>query len=130
MSSIVSGVNYAVDYEAHDRRVVARRLCGWHPNLSKRQTNPTSALPPKVTLHTRMVYKLRREEAMRPDKVQVSWDAAKSNWLVRIQIGEEVVRRYCSLPKNADEATLRSAAQKTVVDEGYEADPASIVIGH
>jgi len=65
---------------------------------------------------------------MRPDKVEISWDAAKSSWLVRIQIGEEVVRRHCNLPKDADEAALRSSAQKTVTDEGYEADPASFVI--
>jgi hypothetical protein len=68
------------------------------------------------------------EEPMRADSVEVSWDAAKSRWLVRIIMGEEVVRRHCDVPKNADEQTLRSAAQKTVQDEGYEPDLAQISI--
>jgi len=65
---------------------------------------------------------------MRADSVEVSWDTAKSNWLVRIQSGEEVIRRHCDLPQNADEQALRTAAQKTVVDEGYELDSAAITI--
>ena len=65
---------------------------------------------------------------MRADLVEVSWDAAKSSWLVRIQSGEEVIRRHCDLPQNADEQALRAAAQKTVVDEGYELDPAAVSI--
>jgi hypothetical protein len=68
------------------------------------------------------------EEAMRPDHVEVLWDAAKSKWLVRIETGEEVISRHCDAPKNADEPTLRSAAQKTVEDEGYELDLTSINI--
>jgi hypothetical protein len=59
---------------------------------------------------------------MRPDRVELSWDSGKSQWLVRIETGEEVVRRHSSLPKNADEQALRTAAQKIVTDEGYEAD--------
>jgi len=65
---------------------------------------------------------------MRADRVEISWDAAKSNWLVRIETGEEVIRRHCQAPKNADELSLRSAVQKTVQDEGYEPDPAQILI--
>jgi hypothetical protein len=65
---------------------------------------------------------------MRPDNVEVSWDAAKSKWLVRIETGEEVIRRHCDAPKNADDQTLRSAVQKTVEDEGYELGLASIRI--
>jgi hypothetical protein len=65
---------------------------------------------------------------MQADRVEVSWDAEKSKWQVRIQIGEEVIHRHCDSPKNADEATLRAAAAKTVADEGYEADPAKITI--
>ena len=63
---------------------------------------------------------------MRADRVEVSWDPGKSKWLVRIEVGEEVVRRHCQAPKDVDEQTLRSAVQKTVQDEGYEADPAQI----
>jgi hypothetical protein len=64
------------------------------------------------------------------DRVQVSWDAAKSRWLVRIEVGSEVIRRYCNQPRNADEGSLRQAAEQTVIDEGYQFDAANISIGH
>ena len=65
---------------------------------------------------------------MRAEKVELSWDAKKSEWLVRIQSGEEVIRRYCRLPKNADEQALRSAAQTTLSEEGYEVDGTAVNI--
>lgn len=65
---------------------------------------------------------------MRADRVEISWDNEKSKWLIRIETGEEVVRRHCDLPRNADEATLRTAAQKTVTDEGYDAAPTSVIL--
>jgi len=65
---------------------------------------------------------------MRADRVEVSWDTSKSSWLVRIEIGEEVIRRHCKLPQNASEQALRQAAQKTLQDEGYEADGAAVNI--
>lgn len=65
---------------------------------------------------------------MRADRVNVSWDAEKKKWLVRIQIGEEVIRRYCNLPKDAGEQKVRAAAQKTLQDEGYETDAASLMV--
>jgi hypothetical protein len=65
---------------------------------------------------------------MRPDRVEVSWDEPKSKWLIRIETGEEVLRRHCDVPKNADDQTLRSALQKAVEDEGYELDPTSVSI--
>jgi hypothetical protein len=46
--------------------------------------------------------------------------------LLRIEAGEEVIRRHCILPKSADEQTLRTAIQKAVAEEGYELDPASL----
>jgi hypothetical protein len=67
-------------------------------------------------------------EAVTVDRVQVSWDAAKSKWLVRIQAGEEVIRRHSDLPKNADEQTLRSTALKFVQEEGYEGDLSRIMV--
>ena len=63
---------------------------------------------------------------MRADSVEVFWDNDKSKWLVRIVSGEEIIRRHCNLPKDADDQALRSAAQKTAVDEGYEADGINI----
>jgi hypothetical protein len=65
---------------------------------------------------------------MRADRVEVSWDNSKSKWLVRIQSGDEVIRRPFKLDKNADEQKLRSTAQQTVQDEGYESDAAQILI--
>ena len=68
------------------------------------------------------------EEAMHADKVEVSWDAIKSNWLVRIVTGEEVIRRHCKVPKDADDQTLRSLVKKTVQEEGYEPDVTTITV--
>jgi hypothetical protein len=65
---------------------------------------------------------------MRADRVEVSWDSSKSNWLVRIQSGEEVIRRHCNLPSSADNATLSSAIMTIVQEEGYEAAPEAIQI--
>jgi len=65
---------------------------------------------------------------MRADHAEVSWDAQKSKWLVRISVGEEVIRRHCDLPKNADQKDLRIAAEKTLHEEGYELDAAAITV--
>ena len=65
---------------------------------------------------------------MHADRVELSWDSAKSKWLVRIQAGDEVIRRHSALPKDADEQALRSLAQKTVQDEGYDPVPAELTI--
>lgn len=65
---------------------------------------------------------------MRADSVEVSWDTNKSKWLIRIETGEEVLRRYCDLPRTADESSLRSAAEQTVRDEGYEGDAGQVSI--
>ena len=64
---------------------------------------------------------------MRADRAEVSWDAGKSKWLVRIFVGEEVIRRYCGLARNASESDLRVAAQKTLQDEGFESGAAITV---
>jgi hypothetical protein len=65
---------------------------------------------------------------MRADRAEVSWDAAKSKWLVRIVSGDEVMRRHSALSKDATEAQLRSAAEQAVRDDGYEVDPAKVTI--
>jgi len=64
---------------------------------------------------------------MRADHVEVSWNQDKKKWLVRIQAGEEVIRRQCDAPKDADEQKIRAAAQKALVDEGYDSS-AQIVV--
>ena len=65
---------------------------------------------------------------MRADKVEVSWDDSKRKWLVRIVSGEEVIRRFCDLPKSADEQAVRASALKTAQDEGYEIDPGAVIL--
>lgn len=65
---------------------------------------------------------------MHADRVEVSWNAPKSSWLVRIVAGEEAIRRHADLPKSADDDSLRSAAETLVKDEGYELDGTAITI--
>ncbi len=65
---------------------------------------------------------------MTADRVEVSWDPGKSKWLIRIQSGEEVIRRHSDASKNADEQALRAAAEKTVRDEGYQLGPGGVII--
>jgi hypothetical protein len=65
---------------------------------------------------------------MRADRVDVSWDKDKRKWLVRIEVGSEVIRRHCDQSRDADERSLFAAAQQTVTDEGYEIDPAQISV--
>jgi len=63
---------------------------------------------------------------MQADRVELSWDSQQSTWLVRIEAGEEVVRRHIDLPRDTPEPTLRSAAEKIAEDEGYEVSTVSI----
>ena len=65
---------------------------------------------------------------MRAERVEVSWDAAHAKWSVRIEAGEEVIRRRSDVSKSTDEPTLRAAAAQVVRDEGYEVDDAQVVV--
>ena len=63
------------------------------------------------------------------DKATVDWDEHKKQWHVRVQIGEEVIKR--PLPKTAQDATeevLKSQAVEAAKDDGYEVDPAKVAI--
>jgi hypothetical protein len=64
---------------------------------------------------------------MKADRVEISRDEASNRWLIRIQVGEEVIRRHSAEPKGASEAVLRAAAVQTAGDEGYTIDPANVV---
>jgi hypothetical protein len=62
-------------------------------------------------------------------KATVDWDPTKKQWHVRVQIGEEVIKR--PLPKTAQDAneeSLRSQAVATAMDEGYSVDPSTVAI--
>jgi hypothetical protein len=65
---------------------------------------------------------------MHADSVEVSWDSDKSDWVIRIQSGDEVIRRHYKASKDADEKTLRAKASETVRDEGYEANDAVVSV--
>ncbi|MGA7410154.1 MAG: hypothetical protein WBW33_06690 [Bryobacteraceae bacterium] len=65
---------------------------------------------------------------MKADRVEVSRDEPGNRWLIRIKVGEEVIRRHCAEPKDAGEAALRAAAVKTASDEGYTIEPSDVVI--
>jgi hypothetical protein len=64
---------------------------------------------------------------MKADRVEVTRDEKGNRWLIRIQVGEEVIRRYCHESKSADEPALRDVAVKTTADEGYTIDPSDII---
>ena len=62
-------------------------------------------------------------------KATVDWDPNKKQWHVRVQIGEEVIKR--PLPKTAQDAnedSLRTQAVATAKDEGYAVDPSAVEI--
>lgn len=65
---------------------------------------------------------------MRADQVEVLWDGNKENWVIRIQVGDEVIRRPCDLPKNASDETLHAAAGTALSNEGYEAEVARVAV--
>ena len=65
---------------------------------------------------------------LRADSAQVSWDQEKSKWLIRIQVGAEVIRRHCDQPRDTSPDKVREAAVQTARDEGYELDASSVTI--
>jgi len=66
---------------------------------------------------------------IRATKATVDWDPQKKQWLVRVQIGEEVIRRPLQkTARDANEDALRSQAVATAKDEGYEVDPSTVAI--
>jgi len=65
------------------------------------------------------------------DKAAVVWDADKKVWRVRIQIGEEVIKRPCSdrkIARDAGDDVLRSAAIETAHADGYDLEPSNVAI--
>jgi hypothetical protein len=62
------------------------------------------------------------------DHAEVSWDTEKSQWLVRIHIGEEVIRRHSKAPHDAAAQSLQADAVKTAKDEGYDLAAANVTV--
>ncbi len=68
---------------------------------------------------------------MKADSAAVSWDADKKTWRVRIQVGEEVIKRPATdhkVKRDAGDDALRALAVETASGDGYELDPASVTI--
>lgn len=68
---------------------------------------------------------------IRADSAEVAWDPQKKAWRVRIQIGEEVIKRPASghkVPREAADDMLRTLAVSTARDDGYEVDPVKVNI--
>jgi len=62
-------------------------------------------------------------------KASVDWDAHDNHWHVRIQVGEEVIkRRLDSAAKDEDADTLNSKAVACAKDEGYDVALGTITI--
>ena len=66
---------------------------------------------------------------LRADSAKVQWDSEKKRWLVRIQVGEEVIRRPCGKASaGASDVELKNLAIETAKDEGYDLAPESITV--
>ena len=65
---------------------------------------------------------------MRADGVEISWAPEQKKWVVRIRVGEEVIRRNYDVPRNALEPAIPTAAQEAIKNEGYEPDVTQITI--
>jgi len=64
---------------------------------------------------------------MKADSVEIIRDEKSNRWVIKIQVGEEVIRRPCHEPQDTDHERLRDIAVKTAADEGYSIDPSSII---
>ena len=65
------------------------------------------------------------------DRAEVRWDLRKKRWHIRIQVGEEVIKRAASgnrPARDAGDEVLRSMAVETAHSDGYELDPAAVTI--
>ena len=63
---------------------------------------------------------------LRAAEARVAWNGDKKRWEVRIQVGAEVVKRPIS--KGESEDSIRAQAVQIAHDEGYELDPARVVV--
>ena len=68
---------------------------------------------------------------MKADRAEVVWENQKNHWLVRIQVGEEVIRRPVDRKgpgRDAPEADIRTLALRTAQEDGYELEPENVTI--
>ena len=66
---------------------------------------------------------------VKANRAEVFWDAQKKSWVVRIQAGEEAVRRPCKDgKKDLGDDALKSLAVQTAKDDGYEIAPEAVIV--
>ena len=66
---------------------------------------------------------------LRANSAKVHWDDHKKHWTVEIQFGAEVIKRPVPDVDNpAPAEELKSKAVAIGRDEGYELDPAQVVV--
>jgi hypothetical protein len=59
----------------------------------------------------------------------VSWDAQKKHWVIRIEVGGEVIKRAAQKAgRDLGDESLRTLAVETAAEEGYTLDPAGVAI--
>jgi hypothetical protein len=65
---------------------------------------------------------------LKANSAKVHWDEHKNHWTVEIQFGAEVIKRSIDKPASGAVDELKSEAVAIGRDEGYEVDPARIVV--
>ena len=68
---------------------------------------------------------------VRANGAEVFWEAQKKSWVVRIRVGEEVLRRTCKNTKrDSNDDELRTLAVETAMADGYELAAEQVAVKH
>jgi len=63
------------------------------------------------------------------NQAAVAWDPDKKRWVIRFQVGAEVIKRPgLRTSRDADDESLRSMAVKVAEDDGYQLNPAAVTV--
>jgi len=66
---------------------------------------------------------------LRADHAKVGWNPDKKHWEVRIQVGEEVIKRpLAGAAAQSDVTALKARAVEIANDEGYTLNPANVSV--